>query len=82
VREIQAEYFGRMAEQLFAHLQRTWHELERLDLPRAWWPEGWWATMDAPLIPLTDRRKPKPVRWRSSPPYIQFRSRLHSPRAR
>jgi hypothetical protein len=62
------------AEQLATHLGTTWQELARLGVPATWWPKGWWATMDAPLLPLPRWRRPKPVRWNGSLPYlVQFR---------
>jgi len=61
-------------EQLAAHLGTARQELARLGIPGAWWPRGWWATMDAPLVPLPRWRRPKPVRWTGSLPYpVQFR---------
>jgi hypothetical protein len=61
-------------EQLRAHLAAAREELERLGLPSAWRPEGWWATMDAPLVPLPRRRQPRRVRVSPSAPYyIQLR---------
>jgi hypothetical protein len=61
-------------EQLAAHLGTARQELARLGIPVAWWPRGWWATMDAPLLPLPRWQRPKPVRWNGSLPFpIQFR---------
>jgi hypothetical protein len=60
-------------EQLSRHLRAARGELERLGLPRPWWPEGWWSTMDAPLVPLTGWRAVPPVRWKPLPPYVQLR---------
>jgi hypothetical protein len=65
-------------EQLGSHLRAAREELERLELPRRWWPTGWWATMDAPLTPLPRWRRPMPVRWTGSAPYlVQLRFRSH-----
>ena len=62
------------AEQLAAQLGTARQELARLGVPAPWWPRGWWATMDAPLVPLPRWRRPKPVRWNGSMPYpVQFR---------
>jgi hypothetical protein len=36
-------------------------------------PRGWWATMDADLIKLNSRERPKPVRFLRYPPYFQVR---------
>jgi hypothetical protein len=60
-------------DQLSGHLHNAQRELEHIGLPRQLWPEGWWATMDSPMIPLDRRRAPRPVRVKSSFPYLQFR---------
>ena len=36
-------------------------------------PRGWWTTMDTDLEELPLRKRPKPFRLLSYPPYIQFR---------
>lgn len=59
--------------QLGRHLAHAWSEIERLGVPRAWWPEGWWATMDAPLVRRDWWSSPKPVRLRHTPPFVQLR---------
>ena len=62
------------AEQLSRHLKRAREELGRLEIPAGLRPEGWWATMDAPLVSLPRWRRPRPVRWTGSPPYyVQLR---------
>jgi hypothetical protein len=64
------------AEQLGRHLDAAHRELERLAIPPAWLPDGWWATMDAPLLPLTRWQRPRRVRWSRSAPYrLQVRFR-------
>jgi hypothetical protein len=56
------------------HLEEARRELTRLGLPRRWRPQGWWATMDAPLVPLSGWRSPRPVRWNPAAPYrVQLR---------
>jgi hypothetical protein len=56
--------------QLAAHLAAAREELERIGVPPRWWPAGWWATMDAPLLPLPRWRRPPPVRWTGVAPYV------------
>jgi hypothetical protein len=58
---------------LGGHLATAWRELEGSGLPRVMWPEGWWATMDAPLLPLPRERAPGRVRRRREAPFVQFR---------
>jgi hypothetical protein len=48
------------------HLARATAELERLGVPKAWRPQGWWTTMDAPMIERTGWRATKPVGWSRS----------------
>ncbi len=55
------------------HLRAATDELERAALPRVLWPEGWWATMDARMVPLDKGREPRPIRWRWTAPYFQLR---------
>ncbi len=65
-------------EQLAAHLETARDQMTKLGLSEGWWPEGWWATMDAPLVPLPRWQRPAPVRWTGSLPYpvqIRFHSR-------
>jgi hypothetical protein len=63
-------------EQLAGHLAAARRKLEALHVPPQWFPEGWWATMDAPLVPLKWWRQPRPVRWNRSAPYrLQVRVR-------
>jgi hypothetical protein len=66
------------AEQLALHLKEAQAELERLAIPPSWLPEGWWATMDVPLVPLPRRHQPRRLRWSGSAPYgiqVRFRPR-------
>lgn len=66
---------------LSRHLEDARHELERLGLPKRWWPQGWWATMDVPLVPLPRWRSPWPVRWNPTAPYrvqLRFHGRDHA----
>jgi hypothetical protein len=61
-------------DRLRQHLEDARCELDRLGVPTAWWPRGWWATMDAPLTPLTGRSAAKPVRWNPAAPFrVQVR---------
>jgi hypothetical protein len=49
--------------QLGAHLRRAREQLAAAGIPQAWWPRGWWATMDPPMERLPAWRRAKPVRW-------------------
>lgn len=61
-------------ERLGLHLRNAWSELERMGIPRPWWPEGWWSTMDPEMVPVPSERAAKRVRWNPSAPYfVQFR---------
>jgi hypothetical protein len=60
--------------QLGRHLAEARRDLERLGLPRSWWPQGWWAAMDAPIVPWPPGRSPKPLRWNAASRYrVEFR---------
>jgi hypothetical protein len=68
-------------DQLTQHLEEARIELQRLGIPRHSWPQGWWATMDAPLVPRSRWRSPKPVRLNRAAPYgieVRFHSRDRS----
>jgi hypothetical protein len=61
-------------EQLGRHLEAARRELERLAVPTPWLPEGWWATMDAPLLPRPPGQRARRFRWSRSAPYrLQIR---------
>lgn len=63
-------------QQLGQHLAEARRGLERIGLPPTWWPQGWWATMDAPLVPWRPGRSPRRVRWNPASPYgVEFRFR-------
>lgn len=60
--------------QLRRHLAHAFEQLEQLGVPAAWRPQGWWATMDAPLVPVGSQRAARRIRWKSSAPYrVQIR---------
>ncbi len=60
-------------DHLRLHLRDAWRDLDRLEIPPAWRPEGWWALMDAQLQPRRGRDAPKPVRVTPSAPFLQVR---------
>jgi hypothetical protein len=60
------------------HVSRAHAELERIGFPKEWWPKGWWATMDAPLIERTGPSLRQPVQLRRDSPYLRFRFHARS----
>lgn len=61
-------------QRLRLHLADAGERLTQLNLPRGWMPEGWWATMDAPMVPLDEPRSPR-LEWRGSKPRLRVRYR-------
>lgn len=65
-------------EQLASHLHRACCDLEEMGIPRSLRPEGWWATMDAPL--LLREEKARPARLMLTRPFLQVRYHRDSTR--
>jgi hypothetical protein len=65
------------AARLADYLQASTQELDRLGIPQAWRPQGWWATMDPEMIPLPAPKLPVTPKFRRSAPFLQLR--YHSP---
>lgn len=61
-------------ESLAEHLAAAARELDRLNVPAALRPRGWWATMDSPLLPRQRGNRVPPVRLQGSAPFkLQIR---------
>ena len=67
-------------QQLSTHLEAAQAEIDRLGVPAALRPRGWWATMDAPLTPRGRTDAPPPIRWKRSAPY-KIQVRFHRARS-
>ena len=63
------------AGRLAAYLQASQQELERLGVPEAWRPQGWWATMDPEMLPLPAPKLPLMPKIQSHAPFLQVRYR-------
>ena len=63
------------AGRLAAYLQASQQELERLGVPEAWRPQGWWATMDPEMLPLPAPKLPLMPKIQSRAPFLQLRYR-------
>ncbi|HEY7349037.1 MAG TPA: hypothetical protein VH599_12060 [Ktedonobacterales bacterium] len=71
---------SRMPEgKLADYLQAANQTLERLGVPRAWRPKGWWAVMDPVMLPLPKPKLPITARAQAQAPFLQLR--YHSPAA-
>jgi len=60
---------GRLAD----YLQATNRELERLGIPQAWRPQGWWATMDPEMLPLPQPKLPITPKLERQAPFLRLR---------
>ncbi len=65
------------AGRLAAYLQASQQELDRLGIPQAWCPQGWWATMDPEMLPLPAPKLPVTPKFQRPAPFLQLR--YHSP---
>jgi hypothetical protein len=62
---------GKLADYLQAAHQR----LERLGVPEAWRPQGWWAVMDPVMLPLPQPKLPMTPRVQAQAPFLRLRYR-------
>ena len=63
------------AGRLAAYLQASRQEMERLGVPPAWRPRGWWATMDPEMLPLPAPKLPLMPKIQGHAPFLQLRYR-------
>ncbi len=65
---------SRMPEGWLAnYLRATNAAFDRLGIPPAWRPQGWWATMDAEMLPLPKPRLPITPKFQARAPFLQLR---------
>ncbi len=65
---------SRMPEGWLAqYLLATNAAFDRLGIPSAWRPQGWWATMDAEMRPLPKPRLPITPKFQARAPFLQLR---------
>jgi REP element-mobilizing transposase RayT len=65
---------SRMPEGWLAqYLLATNAAFDRLGVPLAWRPKGWWATMDAEMRPLPKPRLPITPKFQAHAPFLQLR---------
>jgi hypothetical protein len=55
------------------YLQASNAEMERLGIPAAWRPQGWWATMDPEMQPLPRPKLPITPKLQAQRPFLQLR---------
>ncbi len=60
---------GRLAD----YLEASNRELERLGIPQAWRPQGWWATMDPEMLPLPRPKLPITPTLERQAPFLRLR---------
>jgi hypothetical protein len=47
--------------------------LDRMGIPREWRPQGWWTTMDPPMVPVPGPRTPIAVAGQERRPFVRLR---------